>query len=128
MMRVISSPSSSTTGFATLIFAMRTASFFRNSGLRPLGVRLEGAAPIASRAGEAKPCRRHGTEDRRSMEFCFETHDAGGVKLHVASVGEPAAPLVVCLHGFPEYWAAWAGVMRELAGDFRLVAPDQRGF
>lgn len=62
------------------------------------------------------------------MEFCFETHDAGGVKLHVASAGDPAAPLVVCLHGFPEYWAAWAGVMRELAGDFRLVAPDQRGF
>lgn len=62
------------------------------------------------------------------MELRFLQHDAGAVSLNVAMAGEPDAPLVICLHGFPEYWAAWEGVMRELADDFHVVAPDQRGF
>lgn len=62
------------------------------------------------------------------MVFRFETHDAGSVRLNVASTGNADAPLIVCLHGFPEYWAAWAAVMEALAADFHLVAPDQRGF
>lgn len=58
----------------------------------------------------------------------FDFIDAGGIRLHVASTGDPAAPLVVCLHGFPEYWAAWKEVMERLSDSFHLVAPDQRGF
>jgi pimeloyl-ACP methyl ester carboxylesterase len=58
----------------------------------------------------------------------FFEFDTGEVTLHCASTGDETAPLVICLHGFPEYWFAWAGVMAELAGDFWLVAPDQRGF
>ena len=54
--------------------------------------------------------------------------DRGEGRLHYASAGDPDRPLVVCLHGFPEYWTAWSGVMAELADDFFLVAPDQRGF
>lgn len=60
------------------------------------------------------------------MRFGF--FDVGDVRLHVASAGDPARPLVICLHGFPEYWAAWQEVMLELAEDFHVVAPDQRGF
>ncbi|BCH33566.1 epoxide hydrolase [Mesorhizobium sp. L-8-10] len=60
------------------------------------------------------------------MRFGF--FDVGDVRLHVASTGDPANPLIICLHGFPEYWAAWQEVMLELAGDFHVVAPDQRGF
>lgn len=62
------------------------------------------------------------------MDASFVTHDTGAVRLNVALAGDPSAPLLICLHGFPEYWAGWARVMRELAGDFRLAAPDQRGF
>lgn len=62
------------------------------------------------------------------QEFRFGFADLGTVTLHHASIGDPSAPLIICLHGFPEYWAAWKGVMRELADDFRLVAPDQRGY
>lgn len=58
----------------------------------------------------------------------FFAFDAGDVTLNVAAAGDPDAPLIVCLHGFPEYWAGWAPVMAELAGRYRLVAPDQRGF
>lgn len=63
------------------------------------------------------------------MNFRFEMHDAGEVRLNVASIGDAGAPLVICLHGFPEYWGAWSQVMELLADDgYRLVAPDQRGF
>jgi len=62
------------------------------------------------------------------MGIRFETHDAGEVKLNLALSGDPSKPLIICLHGFPEYWAAWAEVMAELADDYFLVAPDQRGF
>jgi pimeloyl-ACP methyl ester carboxylesterase len=62
------------------------------------------------------------------MEFRFERHDVGAISLNVATAGPRDAPLVICLHGFPEYWAAWAGVMAALADDFFVAAPDQRGF
>lgn len=58
----------------------------------------------------------------------FEFVETGEVRLHVATMGDPAAPLMLCLHGFPEYFAAWKGVMERLADRFFLVAPDQRGF
>lgn len=58
----------------------------------------------------------------------FEFVDLGAVRLHVASAGDPAEPLIICLHGFPEYWAGWADVMERLADDFHVVAPDQRGY
>lgn len=35
---------------------------------------------------------------------------------------------VLLLHGFPEFWMGWAPVMDRLAGDARLIAPDQRGY
>lgn len=58
----------------------------------------------------------------------FEFVDAGGTRLHVASTGDAQAPLMICLHGFPEYWAAWKEVMVRLSDRFHMVAPDQRGF
>ena len=42
--------------------------------------------------------------------------------------GPEKAPLIVLLHGFPEYWASWAGVARHLAQSYRVALPDQRGF
>ena len=62
------------------------------------------------------------------MKVSFGEHDTGEARLRYAEVGPPDAPLILCLHGFPEYWVAWKGVMAELAGAFRLVAPDQRGY
>jgi pimeloyl-ACP methyl ester carboxylesterase len=58
----------------------------------------------------------------------IETIDTGSVRLNVAHAGDAGKPLILCLHGFPEYWAAWASVMQALSDDFHLVAPDQRGF
>jgi len=58
----------------------------------------------------------------------FETFDTGEVRLNVALAGDRAKPLLLLLHGFPEYWAAWREVMERLAADFFVVAPDQRGY
>ena len=52
--------------------------------------------------------------------------DVGEVRLNVACRG--AGPTIVFLHGFPEFHHGYHRVMEALAGEFRLVAPDQRGY
>ena len=53
---------------------------------------------------------------------------ANGIDLHVRSEGNPGAPLLLFLHGFPEYSGAWDEVLPAFAGTFHAVAPDQRGY
>jgi pimeloyl-ACP methyl ester carboxylesterase len=49
------------------------------------------------------------------------------VHLHYVELG--AGPLVVLLHGFPEFWYAWRNQIAALAAaGYRVVAPDQRGY
>ena len=62
------------------------------------------------------------------MELRFDEHDADGIRIHFAAAGDPAAPLLICLHGFPEYWAGWRSVMEALVDAYFVVAPDQRGY
>lgn len=62
------------------------------------------------------------------MQPRFGVFEGEGRQFHYAEMGDPDAPLLLCLHGFPEYWAAWREVMPHLARDFHVVAPDQRGF
>lgn len=51
----------------------------------------------------------------------------GGVRLHYVEAGE--GPLVVLLHGFPEFWYGWRRQIPALAeAGFRAVAPDMRGY
>jgi len=51
-----------------------------------------------------------------------------GVSLDVAVAGDPAAPPVILLHGFPESHRAWRHQIPDLARDHFVLAPDQRGF
>ncbi|WP_373315433.1 alpha/beta fold hydrolase [Asanoa ishikariensis] len=40
-----------------------------------------------------------------------------------------AGPLIVLLHGFPEFWYGWRSQIQSLAAaGFRVVAPDMRGY
>ncbi len=51
----------------------------------------------------------------------------GGITLHYVEVGE--GPLVVLLHGFPEFWYSWRRQLPALAAaGYRVVAPDMRGY
>jgi pimeloyl-ACP methyl ester carboxylesterase len=53
--------------------------------------------------------------------------DVNGLRLHYVEMG--AGPLVVLLHGFPEFWYCWRHQLPALAGaGFRAVAPDLRGY
>jgi pimeloyl-ACP methyl ester carboxylesterase len=53
--------------------------------------------------------------------------DVGEVRLHYVEAGE--GPLVVLLHGFPEFWFGWRFQIGALAAaGFRVVAPDLRGY
>jgi pimeloyl-ACP methyl ester carboxylesterase len=58
----------------------------------------------------------------------FSNFDANGIRLHFAHAGDPRNPLIICLHGFPEFWFGWRDILAELSDAFYLVAPDQRGF
>jgi pimeloyl-ACP methyl ester carboxylesterase len=50
----------------------------------------------------------------------------GGVKIHYASLG--SGPLVVMIHGFPDFWYSWRHQMEALSDRFQMVAIDQRGY
>ena len=54
---------------------------------------------------------------------------ANGVRFHALAAGDPDAPLVLLLHGFPELARSWRHQLPALAGaGYRAVAPDLRGF
>jgi epoxide hydrolase 4 len=50
-----------------------------------------------------------------------------GTRLHYVQAGE--GPLVILLHGFPEFWYSWRNQIPALAkAGFHVVAPDMRGY
>ena len=52
--------------------------------------------------------------------------ESGDIKIHYVTMGE--GPLVVMIHGFPDYWYTWRKQMPALAKHFQVVAIDQRGY
>jgi pimeloyl-ACP methyl ester carboxylesterase len=63
----------------------------------------------------------------RAQELGEEGYaDSGGVKIHYVTLGK--GPLLVMLHGFPDYWYTWRDQMPELAKHFQVVAVDLRGY
>lgn len=52
--------------------------------------------------------------------------DSGGVKIHYMTAGK--GPLIVLIHGFPDFWYTWRAQIPELAKHHQVVAIDQRGY
>jgi pimeloyl-ACP methyl ester carboxylesterase len=53
--------------------------------------------------------------------------EIGDVRLHYVEAGD--GPLIILLHGFPEFWYGWRQQIEPLAAArFRVVAPDMRGY
>ncbi|MBD2766586.1 alpha/beta fold hydrolase [Hymenobacter sp. BT664] len=65
------------------------------------------------------------------MSYAFEHHRVAtnGVQLHVVQCGPATGPLVLLLHGYPDFWYGWRHQLTALAeAGFRVWAPDQRGY
>ena len=52
--------------------------------------------------------------------------NANGIKIHYVTAGK--GPLVILLHGFPEFWYTWRHQIPFLSEHFQVVAPDLRGY
>jgi epoxide hydrolase 4 len=51
---------------------------------------------------------------------------SNGIRLHYVTQGE--GPLMLMLHGFPEFWYSWRHQIPEFAKDYKVVALDLRGY
>jgi epoxide hydrolase 4 len=83
-----------------------------------VGLGLAGMAAAAARPA-------HGQTDIFG-EVEHHYVDNGGVRIHYVSAGQ--GPLVVFIHGFPDFWYSWRHQMEGLRDSFRVVAIDQRGY
>jgi pimeloyl-ACP methyl ester carboxylesterase len=60
-------------------------------------------------------------------ELEHKTAQVGSMSLHYVEAG--SGPLVVLLHGFPEFWYSWRKQIPALvAAGYRVIAPDLRGY
>jgi pimeloyl-ACP methyl ester carboxylesterase len=61
------------------------------------------------------------------VSLVHESVVANGLRLHVARAGD--GPLMLFLHGFPEYWAMWRPLLEHFgARGWSAAAPDLRGY
>jgi pimeloyl-ACP methyl ester carboxylesterase len=63
---------------------------------------------------------------KRTPDFREGIAELNGVNLHYVASGK--GPLIIFLHGFPEFWYAWKSQLSELGRDYLAVAPDMRGY
>jgi pimeloyl-ACP methyl ester carboxylesterase len=52
--------------------------------------------------------------------------DVNGVRLHYVTAG--TGPLMLFLHGFPDFWMGWREALAEFSAHYQAVAPDLRGY
>jgi pimeloyl-ACP methyl ester carboxylesterase len=91
-------------------------------GSGPLGLGIYGEVAHAmadQQGGEKDPF------DERVRHHYAENQ---GVKIHYAALGDPQAPLVIMIHGFPDFWYTWRHQMEVLSEKYYTVAIDQRGY
>jgi pimeloyl-ACP methyl ester carboxylesterase len=115
-----------TTEAAAILRSQRSPRRGRLAAIARRSVAERGAAATGQLRGTASPLSERGPEvpgvRHRDLDL------ATGVRLHVAEAGAPAAPPLLLVHGWPQHWWAWRGVIPPLAARFRVIAPDLRGF
>ncbi|GMT22426.1 hypothetical protein PFISCL1PPCAC_13723 [Pristionchus fissidentatus] len=51
-----------------------------------------------------------------------------GINMHYVEEGDPSLPLMVMVHGYPEFWYSWRFQIEHFKHRYRVVAVDQRGY
>jgi epoxide hydrolase 4 len=65
-------------------------------------------------------------EPKKAPELKDHYAEVNGVQLHYVSAGK--GPLIIFLHGFPEFWYEWKNQLAVFGQDHLAVAPDMRGY
>jgi pimeloyl-ACP methyl ester carboxylesterase len=63
---------------------------------------------------------------RQTPGFRSEVAQVNGINIHYVATG--AGPLIIFLHGFPEFWFQWKRQLTDFGRDYLAVAPDMRGY
>jgi len=82
-------------------------------------------------SSRSSPTARASTTDASILDAPAESsyREVDGVRLHVVTAGDPDDPLVVLLHGFPDFWYGWRNQIPALVdAGYRVLVPDQRGY
>ena len=103
-------------------------------GRRERSISLSTAAPVIFedplRAACPATCPR--LPDEAGIDLAHRFVEANGVRFHLVEAGDRARPLVLLLHGFPEFWYGWRAQIGRLASHGLLSAADadalQRGW
>jgi pimeloyl-ACP methyl ester carboxylesterase len=64
----------------------------------------------------------------KTTSISFKTAQVDGFKIFYREAGDPQAPAVLLLHGFPTSSHMFRNLIPQLAGDYHVVAPDLPGF
>jgi len=64
------------------------------------------------------------TSEARGLRHAYV--EVNGVRLHYVEQG--TGPVMLFLHGFPDFWYSWNALLPEFAKDHRAVALDMRGY
>lgn len=65
-----------------------------------------------------------GADPYETVEHHYADHD--GVKIHYVTMGE--GPVILFVHGFPDFWYSWREQMVGLSDQFKVAALDLRGY
>lgn len=83
---------------------------------RVLATAIVGAAAVTGAFGQAP----------NPPAITHHYAEVNGVRLHYARAGR--GPLMIFLHGFPEFWYEWKHQLAEFSRDHTAIAPDLRGY
>ncbi len=64
----------------------------------------------------------------KTASISYKTAQVDGCKIFYREAGDPQAPAVLLLHGFPTSSHMFRNLIPQLAGDYHVVAPDLPGF
>jgi pimeloyl-ACP methyl ester carboxylesterase len=97
-------------------------SFIAGSAAMVVSDATSAKAKAATPAGKPTPT------GRLAFPTRYRTVDVDGVSIFYREAGTPGAPVVLLLHGWPSSSAMFRDLIRELAADYHVFAPDYPGF